>query len=104
MEEGRGVQDRRDRRRWRRGGGCRIGGTGEDGGGGGQEARPYSECEAAQREAGGELHSGVSCVLSAFPQTFMNVICRESVAGVAILEVLVISGCRIELLLNTHTH
>ena len=72
--------------------------------GGVQEARPYSECEAAQREAGGKLHPGVSCVLSAFPQTFMNVICRESVAGVAVLEVLVISGCRMELLLNTHTH
>ena len=97
MEGGRGgggVQDRRerrrDRRRWR-------------GGGFVQEAKPYSECEAAQREAGGELHPGVSWASSAFPQTLMNVVCRESVAGIAVLEVLVISGCRMELLLNTHT-
>ena len=92
--------------RW---GGCRIGGrgggTGEDGEGEVfvQEAKPYSECEAAQCEAGGELHPGVSWASSAFPQTLMNVVCRESVAGIAVLEVLVISGCRMELLLNTHT-
>lgn len=64
-----------------------------------QEAGAYSECEAAQCEAGEELHPGRGGVFSAFLQTFMNVICRESVAGVAVLEVLVVSGCRMELLL-----
>ena len=74
-------------------------GRGRDGGGGGimQEAGAYSECETAQCEAGGELGPGGGGVFSAFPQTFMNVICCESVAGVAVLEVLVVSGCRMEL-------
>lgn len=80
------------------------GGEGMEAGGIMQEAGAYSECEAAQCEAGGELHPGDCGVFSAFPQTFMNVIWRESVAGVAVLEVLVISGCRMELLLALCIH
>ena len=88
---GRGVEGQED--------GREAGQEKMEGGGFVLEARTYTECEAAQCEAGGELHPGVSCVFSAFPQTFMNVVCCESVAGAAVLEVLVISGCRMELLL-----